>query len=130
MKCGEIPPISTKMGKYGRIPPQGGDTLPNPVLNVILLQPSEKPTRACDSTAFMNSHAGKWNSRENREFYNFHGEFTKFHHFGIKRTSKASIWTRYSLLKSMPRARGGRKVPKSPKSTNFNENGTILVKYH
>ncbi len=48
MKCYEIPPISTNMGEFGRIPPQGGDTLPETLLNIILLQPSEKPTRACD----------------------------------------------------------------------------------
>ena len=119
MKFGEVPPISIKIGYFWRIPPQGGDTLPKPVLNITLLQPSEKPTRACDSTVFMNFHAEKWNSRENREFNHFHVEFTKFHHFGIKRTSKASIWTSYSLLKSMPRARGGAKCPNHQKTPNL-----------
>ena len=56
MKCCEIPSISTKMGEFGRIPPQGGDTLPKPVLNVTLLQPSEKPTRACDCNIFLLIH--------------------------------------------------------------------------
>ena len=55
MKCGENHYIITKMGYFGSNPAKGGNTLPRTLLNTILLQPSEKSSRACDSKAFLFS---------------------------------------------------------------------------
>ena len=74
MKCGEIPPISTKIGYFGRIPPQGGNTAPRTLLNTLLLQPPVKSCRACDSNFFYFftwKYENSWFARKFQEYTHF-----------------------------------------------------------
>ena len=83
MKYGEIAPISTKLTSFGRNQAKGGDTLPRTLLNIILLQPPEKSTRACDSTVLMFFTCKSELQVKTRNLQ-FDGEIAIFHPFTSK----------------------------------------------